>query len=273
MVDTVTINEDQTGPSLEEEAAAQEAEAAKAQEDSSELPSDEGSGEGNGEGNGEEKVKAPEGVPEKFLNEDGTVNVEALAKSYTELEKMKGQSQEDAEGQQEAAEKAVSDAGLDMEALSAEYTEKGELAPESYEALEKAGIPKAMVDQYIAGLEAQQAATREALLAPAGGEEGYNEMITWAADNLSEAEIDRFNAALESGDQNTMQLAVENLASKYTAETGSEPSRDLAGKPSAGQSAYQSTAELMKDMQDKRYAEDPAFRAKVEQKLARSSIL
>ena len=39
------------------------------------------------------------------------------------------------------AEKAVESAGVNMENLSNEYAEKGELDKKSYEALEKAGIP------------------------------------------------------------------------------------------------------------------------------------
>ena len=44
----------------------------------------------------------------------------------------------------EIAEKAVADAGLDMSSLQQQYSEKGQLDDKSYEALEKAGIPKAV---------------------------------------------------------------------------------------------------------------------------------
>jgi hypothetical protein len=69
-------------------------------------------------------------------------------------------------------------------------------------------------------------------------------------------------------------MAVENLKSKYTAANGSEPSVTLQGRPSSGAvGVYESTADLMKDMGNPEYKNNPAFRAKVEAKLARSNIL
>ena len=80
----------------------------------------------------------PEGLPEKFNS------VEELAKSYSELEKKLGeQSQQrpspanpnpDNKSTLEVAENAVKDAGLNMETLQKEYSEKGELDTKSYEA-------------------------------------------------------------------------------------------------------------------------------------------
>ena len=102
----------------------------------------------------------PEGLPEKFNS------VEDLAKSYSELEKKLGEQtpkeevdptskatlKEDApkeqKGELDIAEKAVASAGLNMENLSNEYAEKGELDAKSYEALEKAGIPKDIRQRY-----------------------------------------------------------------------------------------------------------------------------
>lgn len=265
MVETVTIqNTTPNGPTLEEEAAQMDAAVAAQSEPG--LPSEEGQEGG--------KQDRPEWLPEKFKSP------EDMAKAYAELEKKlgqpnKGESQQEAQQDaNEVAEQAVESAGLNMEALSAEYAEKGELTPESYEALEKVGISKDMVDQYIAGVEAQQDLATQQMLAPVGGEQGYQEMISWAADSLSEAEIDAYNKAIDSGDAATMKMAVENLHNRYIAENGSEPKRMVAGRNGdAGLSVYNSTAELMRDMQDKRYAEDPAFRSKVEQKLARSNIL
>lgn len=263
MVESVTINNTTPdGPTLEEEAAQMDAAAAAQSEPG--LPSEEG----------QEGDKRPEWLPEKFKSP------EDMAKAYSELEKKLGQpKQGEQQGEQqqeanEAAEKAVESAGLNMDALSAEYAEKGELAPESYEALEKVGISKEMVDQYISGIEAQQELATQQMLAPIGGQGAYTEMVAWAADNLSDSEIDDYNKAIDSGDMATMKMAVENLHNRYTSENGSEPKRMIAGRNGdAGLSVYNSTAELMRDMQDKRYAEDPAFRSKVEQKLARSNIL
>lgn len=255
MVESVTIQTENKGPSLEDEAAAQEA-ASKATEPKL-------AGE-------EDTPERPEWLPEKFKSP------EDLAKAYAELEKAKGKGKEAeaAEDAEKTAEEAVESAGLDMDALSAEYEENGELTEESYEALAKVGITKEMVETFIAGQEAKVSGVRSELLESVGGDEGYNEMISWAAENLSEAEIDAFNSVLEGGDFNATKMAVENLGAKYTRANGSEPARQLGGKASSGTGGvYESTADLMKDMQNPEYAKNPAFRAKVEAKLGRSNIL
>lgn len=255
MVDKVTIPVDDKSPTLEEASAAQDA--AKAAAAASEAPL-------NGEPAAGER---PAWLPEKFETP------EAMAEAYAALETKQGAG-EPAPEVAEAAEAAVEAAGLDMEALSTEYTDTGELSAESYAALEKAGISKEMVDQYTAGLEATSAAVRADLLAPVGGEEAYDAMIAWAGDNLPDADIDVFNSALESGDTNQMKMAVENLNTKFKAANAQEPDGSLNGKPSGNATTvYESTADLMKDMGNPEYQSNPAFRNKVAAKLERSSIL
>lgn len=260
MVEKVDIPSVSTGPSLDEEAAAQDAaKAAAAGTDNPALAGETAAPE------------RPEWLPEKFAT------VEDMAKAYAELEKArsKGETTEaQAAETDEAVTEAVDKAGLDMDALSAEWAEKGELTPESLDALSKVGITKAMVDSYIAGQEAQQAAIRNSLLEPVGGEEAYNDMVKWAADNLTDTEIEAYNAVLEAGDMNATKMAVENLKAKFTSANGSEPQRQLNGKPSGTTlSVYESTADLMKDMGNPEYRTNPAFRAKVEAKLGRSNIM
>lgn len=254
MTDNVTINSENPNPSLEEEAKAQEA-VQTAKTDEPQLA-------------GEDKTPdRPEWLPEKFSTP------EDMAKAYAELEKGKSQPKEEAADTQEAAESAVGEAGLDMDALSSEYAEKGELTAESLDALGKVGITPDMVDAYIAGQTAQADAVRSEVLSPVGSEEAYNEIVGWAAENLSEAEIDSFNNILENGDMNSAKMAIENLNNKYVAANGSEPQRQLTGQPSASKGVYESTADLMKDMQNPEYDNNPAFRSKVAAKLERSNIL
>lgn len=256
MINTASISPEDQGPSLEEEASAQEAAKAAAEGEEPKLA---------GEGDTPDR---PEWLPEKFASP------EDMAKAYAELEKGKSQPKEEAAATDEAAESAVSEAGLNMDALSTEYAEKGELTPESLEALGKVGITPDMVDAYIAGQTAQADALKAAVLEPVGSEEAYNEMVAWAADNMAEAEIDTFNAVLENGDINGAKMAIENLSNKYKAANGSEPSRQLNGKAvNSSGGVYESTQDLMKDMGNPEYAKNPAFRAKVEAKLSRSNIM
>ncbi len=257
MTEKLEVNPEDQNPTLEEEAAAQEAAAKPAEEPKL-----------AGEENTPER---PEWLPEKFKTP------EDMAKAYAELEKGKSAPKEEATDKteaNEAANKAVENAGLDMEALNTEFAEKGELSAESLEALGKVGITPDMVQSYIKGQTAEADAIRTSILEPVGGEEAYTDMVTWASENLPEADIDAFNAVLDGGDINATKMAVENLNAKYIAANGSEPAVTLNGKPSAaGQAVYESTADLMKDMNNPEYAKNPAFRAKVEAKLGRSNIM
>ena len=219
----------------------------------------------------------PEGLPEKFNS------VEDLAKSYQELEKKLGDNtkeeapkvdapKEETKNDLEIAEKAVESAGLNMESLSSEYAEKGELDAKSYAALEKAGIPKDYVDQFIEGQKAvaeQQATSIKDIV---GGAESYAEMSNWAADNMTDAEKSAYNTAVNSKNLETAKLAVIGLKAKYEAVNGSDP-KLVEGKASAtGADGYKSWAEVTTAMSDDRYQKDPAYQNMVKDKLSKSEI-
>jgi DNA-binding transcriptional regulator YdaS (Cro superfamily) len=218
----------------------------------------------------------PEGLPEKFNS------VEDLAKSYSELEKKLGDnkqeepkedaSKEEAKSDLDIAEKAVESAGLNMDSLANEYNEKGELDAKSYEALEKAGIPKDYVNQFIEGQKAiadQQATSIKDMV---GGNDAYNEMASWAAENMSEQEKTAYNTAVNSKDIETAKLAVVGLKAKFEKANGSEP-KLVEGKGTiTGQDGYKSWAEVTRAMSDDRYQKDPAYQAMVQEKLANSDL-
>jgi len=218
----------------------------------------------------------PEGLPEKFNS------VEDLAKSYSELEKKLGDnkqeepkedaSKEEAKSDLDIAEKAVESAGLNMDSLANEYNEKGELDAKSYEALEKAGIPKDYVNQFIEGQKAiadQQATSIKGMV---GGNDAYNEMASWAAENMSEQEKTAYNTAVNSKDIETAKLAVVGLKAKFEKANGNEP-KLVEGKGTiTGQDGYKSWAEVTAAMGDDRYSKDPAYQAMVQDKLAKSDL-
>lgn len=215
----------------------------------------------------------PEGLPEKFKS------VEDLAKSYQELEKKLGDSQpketevsKDTNSDLDIAEKAVETAGLNMDTLASEYAEKGELDEKSYEALEKAGIPKDYVNQFIEGQKAiadQQASSIKNMV---GGSEAYTEMTAWAAENMSDEEKSAYNTAVNSKDIETAKLAVVGLKAKFEKANGNEPNL-LEGKGTvSGEKGYASWAEVTRAMGDERYSKDPAYQAMVQEKLANSDL-
>ena len=217
----------------------------------------------------------PEGLPEKFNS------VEDLAKSYSELEKKLGDNKEapkeeapktETKNDLDIAEKAVESAGLNMETLSSEYAEKGELDTKSYDALEKAGIPKDYVNQFIEGQKAiadQQATSIKDMV---GGADTYSEMSNWAAENMSEEEKTAYNTAVNSKDIETAKLAVVGLKAKFERANGNEPSLVEGKATVTGQGGYKSWAEVTAAMGDDRYQKDPAYQAMVQEKLANSDL-
>lgn len=226
----------------------------------------------------------PEGIPDKFYNaETGVVDYASLAKSYAELEKKVSQPKapEPNAGEapkddapppdQGAAEEAVAKAGLDFSALSQEFAEGGKLTDESYAKLEAAGIPKGIVDQYIAGQQAAVAVAQAEAFAVTGGAEGYKAMVSWAQANMSPEEIAGYNQAVNSPNKGVRDMAVRGLHARYNAESGNEGELLHGGRKNSGGERFESNAQMMAAMADPKYKADPAYRKQVEQKIANSN--
>jgi hypothetical protein len=214
----------------------------------------------------------PEWLPEKFKS------AEDMAKAYSELEKKMSQPEETQEQEEvsqssDEAREYLSDNGLDYDALASEFQVNGGLSDEAYDALEKAGIPASLVDQYIDGQMAISNQMRSQAFESVGGEQAYMDMVEWASSNWSSERVDAYNKAVDSGDMNAVQLAVSGLAAEYRSENGSEPRLVSGDTASVSSGAFGSVAELTQAMADPRYQKDPAYRAQVASKLKRSSVL
>ena len=96
----------------------------------------------------------------------------------------------------------------------------------------------------------------------------------WARANLSEAEVQAYNNTVESGDYDAAAIAVKGLQARHHQAEGSPPQL-LKSEPEGpgGPSPYESIAQLTADMQSEDYKKDPAFRKKVENRLAISDIM
>lgn len=225
----------------------------------------------------------PEWVPEKFWK-DGKADFEGLAKSYAELEKRfsKPETKPSETGKaaaevkpgetDKAAEEAVKTAGLDMNVLYTKYETAGQIDDSDYEALEKAGIPRAMVDQYIAGTEALREVQRTTIFNEVGGKANYEAAARWAATALTKEEVASFNKIMDGGSFEDKRLAAAGLYSRYTKAEGSRPALLTPNNTPSQGDVYRSTAELTAAMSDPRYQTDPAYRNDVATKLARSNI-
>ena len=84
----------------------------------------------------------------------------------------------------------LSKAGIDFDALAAEFDRSGALSAESLAALEKAGYPKSVVDAYIAGLDALADRYAQQVRDMAGGEEAYARLTQFCLLYTSDAADD-----------------------------------------------------------------------------------
>ena len=106
----------------------------------------------------------------------------------------------------------------------------------------------------------------------AGGELEYNNLTTWAAQNLDESKMDAFNDIIDRGNATSIQIAVAGLRAEYEAQEGYE-GRMLTGKAARSSGdIFRSQAEVVQAMNDPKYDRDPAYRQDVYDKLERSNL-
>lgn len=206
----------------------------------------------------------PEWLPEKFQSP------EDMAKAYSELEGKMGAGDTSADSVPTA--ETVRESGLDLPSLEAEYRESGELSSDSYDAAAKAGYSKEVVDKYIEGQQAVVERQVEDIVSTVGGRTGYDDLIGWASDNLSEGEIDAFNRTIESNDVDGIKLAVNGLQARRNSNSPSDPVRQIEGGQAPSADRFDSWAQVKEAMADPRYSTDPAYNNAVVQKLGRSQL-
>jgi hypothetical protein len=189
-------------------------------------------------------------------------SVDDLAKAYSELEKKLSSGGE--------APEAPAKADADL-SISKEEEDDAEAA--GMDALLEAGtISQADYDVWKAGQDAQAASFNNEVFSAAGGEEAYNELIGWAAENLSEAEIDTFNDLLSSGNVSAVKLAVSGMAAQRGSNSPQEPSRNIAGGIAPEADVFQNWSQVQTAMSDPRYYRDAAYNAEVVAKIGRSNL-
>ena len=211
---------------------------------------------------------------------------EELLKAYQELERQRGEAKEEVESEdvEESTEtEEVQEEAPTNEAFSkaAEEYANGELSEETINALSEMDS-KDLIREYVkfysqnqqqAQAQATSEADAKAIYDSVGGEEAYGEMVGWAAQNLSQDEIDSYNSVTNSGNTSAIKFAVEALAYRYANSEGYEAPMVTGRKSAPSVQGYRSNAELARDISDPRYSTDPAFRADVEARLSKSGDL
>ncbi|WP_408953180.1 capsid assembly protein [Lysobacter sp. Hz 25] len=161
-------------------------------------------------------------------------------------------------------------AGLNQDDFTKEFAETGDLGKESRAKLEKAGFDSATVDVYLDGLKARRSSYEAQLYEGTKGKEGYAALTAWASQNLSDGDIDAFNATISSGNAAQAKLAVAGLVARMNAGKATL----LNGKTSSagGVTPYASQAEVRTAVNDPRYRTDPAYRKAHEARLMASTF-
>jgi hypothetical protein len=222
----------------------------------------------------------------KFKSQDD------LLRAYKELESKLGknsQEEEDSDAEEDASPatedspeaEEVSETVNYMLELGRQYDQTGELSDEAIDRLSQMD-QKELIKSYLqyqqqvsstnqqASLQAEQI---NAIKQSVGGDAAYAEMTSWAAENLSPAEIEDYNAITNSGNPVAIKFAVEAMSNRYRSAEGYEAPLVTGRKASSGPKPYRSQAELARDIANPMYHSDPAFRADVEDRLARSKDL
>ena len=215
------------------------------------------------EGRNETQEVEEEPTEIEMYKEDGNVNYESVKEHYGET-----------------LSNLFQQKGVDPYRIADHfYKNNGQITPEMHDQLTGAGIAKEAVDAYLAGRAkdmGMNAAVSQtdinSIYESVGGEAKYKNLMSWASNNLSEDAIKSFDNLVNTGDPGSIQLAVDGLQAKYNDVNGYE-GRMLQGKPSkTNTDVFQSQAQLIEAMSDKRYDRDPAYRKAVIEKLERSDI-
>ena len=171
-------------------------------------------------------------------------DAQSLEQAYLELQKKLGEPKENVRNEEG-----------NEEAEAGEEVETSEEAPEEESSQET-----------LTEAQAQE------LFKMVGGEKAYQSMINWAGQNLSQEEIQMYDAVMGRGDPNAIFFAVQALSNKYTDAVGND-GQLLTGRGTAeATNVFRSQAELVQAMSDPRYDSDPAYRQDVMRRLDNSNL-
>ena len=221
--------------------------------------------------------------------------VEDLANSYKELEGKLGATETTEEETEEVTEEnesetnyhdiygdglaeVLDEVGIDPEDITNRFLETGNINDDDYTKLQEGGFSKQVIDTYLDGIRSQGNVAEIAkgeisdIQQIAGGEQGYEQMRSWANENLSKDEIVAFDNLTATGSAPAIKLAVQGLYSLYSNAMGIEPDL-VSGRPSSnGLAPYRSAAEVTAAMSDPRYGKDMTYTGTVQEKLRGSDV-
>jgi len=244
----------------------------------------------------EQETQEPELLLGKFRSQDD------LAKAYQELEKKLGQPKQEADPEPSPAEgyspeqavgiygegpvEALKEKGIDMADVMFK-ADQGQDISEHYDTLaETFGVTRQVVENYVS--KAQGSAPAEApgltesdaaeLKAMVGGDAAFGKLSQWAASNLEQGELAKYNAVVDSGNKDAIEWALKALQARVAAPDAVVEPKLYGGGEAPAVTQFQSQQQFL-DAMNKRnsrgqrmYDVDEAYRDKVQKLLAVSDV-
>lgn len=212
---------------------------------------------------------------EAMAAEDGQVTEAVEPEPEVEAVDAEATEETPTEGETPEAEADVPDL-IDISTLGAEFSSPEGPSDETRQALidalgTKFANPEAIIDQFVQGTHATNAALQQEAYSYAGGEESYSAMVDWASKNLDEGSRSAYNEAIQNPAM--AQMAIQGLHAQFALATGQgdseySPQRVApAANVGSGVSPVTSTEQIAELTADPRFDRDPAFRAQVEQRI------
>jgi len=219
----------------------------------------------------------PEWLPEKFKN------AEDLSKAYSELEKKLSTDKQVTDNPKEKVEESKTDLSIpkateekaDVSTLDkfySEYSENGSLTEDSYTELAKQGLNKDLVDTYIAGQKAIAENQSASIFDTVGGKDKYQELMTWAGENLSESDVASYNSITDTGSVDQIKFAEQGLMAQAGMNKSKQPDLFQGDVNVQNTKSFNSLAQVTEAINDPRYTTDPVYRKEVEDKIDKSNV-
>jgi hypothetical protein len=167
----------------------------------------------------------------------------------------------------EEASEVLESKGFDMQALSDEFQANGDLTPATRAKLAKQGFTQEVVDNFIQGQQLIVQRTMEDIASVVGGVEQMQTVVEWARANLPadvKASYDKIH------DPVMIKVLLKDLERQMNDSEGYLPQQLQGGAGESRGNYFESMHEVEEAINDPRYSQDPAYRAKVAQKLTAS---
>lgn len=170
----------------------------------------------------------------------------------------------------ENVEETLKEKGFNYEELQEEYIKNGDLTKETRDKLAEIGINEDFINDFIAGKKAiyeKQVAEEQAeLIKSVGGKETFDNVIKWAAENLTKEDIESLNNVKNMAAQKWI---LQGFKSSMEAKEGIIP-QFVQGGGTPQVEIFESKAQMIEAIKDKRYTTDLAYQDKVTKKIQAS---